>query len=76
MVNAGETAFTNTAAKPSVDFDKAVTQAIVSELINAIYVHEGGDVDIEFAFADQHRRMVEFIENNRRPDLSVVEMAG
>jgi len=32
-----------------------INRGIVSELIQAIYVHEGGDVDIEFAFAAQHR---------------------
>jgi len=49
---------------------------LAAEQYKAIHVHEGGDVDIEFSFVDQHRRMVEFIENNRRPDLALVEMAG
>ena len=53
-----------------------LNRGIVSELIKAIHVHEGGDIDIEFNFADQHRRMVEFIENNRKPDLALVERAG
>ena len=53
-----------------------LNHGIVAELIKTIHVHEGGDVDIKFNFADQHRRMVEFIENNQRPDLSLVETAG
>jgi len=53
-----------------------LNRGIVAELIKAIHVHEGGDIDIDFSFADQHRRVVEFIENNRRPDLALVEMAG
>ena len=53
-----------------------LNHGIVSELIQIIYIHEGGDVDIEFNFADQHRRMLEFIENNRRTDLALVEKAG
>jgi len=53
-----------------------INRGIVSELIDAIHIHEGRDVDIEFAFADQHRRMVEFIENNRKPDLTLLGKAG
>ena len=38
-----------------------------------IHIHEGGDVDIEFSFADQHRRTIELIENSRRADLVLVD---
>jgi hypothetical protein len=51
----------------------AINRGIVSELIKVIYIHEGGDVDIEFNFADQHRRTVEFIENNQKADLVLME---
>ncbi len=37
---------------------------ILVELVNAVYIHESGAITIEFAFADQHRRVLEFIENN------------
>jgi len=47
-------------------------RGIVAELIKVIHIHEGGDVTIDFNFADQHRRIVEFIENNRK-ELTVVE---
>jgi len=48
-------------------------RGIVAELIRVIHIHEGGDITIEFNFADQHRRALEFVENNRRPDLELVE---
>lgn len=47
-------------------------RGIVAELIKAIHIHEGGDITIDFNFADQHRRIVEFIENNKK-ELTVVE---
>jgi uncharacterized small protein (DUF1192 family) len=45
----------------------ALNRGIVAELIQAIHIHEGGDVDIDLNFADQHRRAAEFIESNQRP---------
>jgi hypothetical protein len=53
-----------------------LSREIVVDLIHVIYVHEGGDVDIEFNFADQHRRAIEFVENNHRPELVLVGKAG
>ncbi len=41
-------------------------RGILVELVHAIYVHKDGEVTIEFTFADQHRRILEYIENNRR----------
>lgn len=46
-------------------------RGIIVDLIKCIYVHEGGDIMIDFNFADQHRRIVEFIENNHN-DLTVI----
>ncbi len=40
----------------------SLNRGIVAELIKAIHIHEGGDVTIDFNFADQHRRAHEFIE--------------
>jgi hypothetical protein len=40
-------------------------RGIIAELIKTVHVHEGGDLTIDFNFADQHRRAVEFVENNR-----------
>lgn len=39
-------------------------RGIVVELVKQILVHEDGSITIDFKFADQHRRIVEFIENN------------
>lgn len=41
-------------------------RGILVELIHAIYVHKNGEITIEFTFADQHRRMLEYIANSRR----------
>ena len=49
----------------------ALSRGIVTELIDTIYVHEGGGLEIEFRFQDQYRRIVEFIENNKN-DLCVI----
>jgi DNA invertase Pin-like site-specific DNA recombinase len=51
---------------------QSLERGIVTELVKAIYIHEGGDITIDFNFADQHRRIVEFIENNKK-ELTVVE---
>ena len=51
----------------------ALDRGIMSELIKVIHIHEDGDIDIEFNFADQHRRTVEFIENTRRATLTLVD---
>ena len=50
---------------------KTLDRGILVELVKTIYVHEGGEVEIEFTFADQHRRIMDFIENNRR-ELTVI----
>jgi site-specific DNA recombinase len=47
-------------------------RGILVELVDTIYVCEGGGIKIEFNFADQHRRVIDFIENNRR-ELTVLE---
>lgn len=47
-------------------------RGIITELIRTIHVHEGGGLTIDFNFADQHRRIIEFIENNRN-DLMIIE---
>lgn len=49
-----------------------IERGLLVELIDTIYVHEGGEIRIEFNFADQHRRVIDFIENNRR-ELTVIE---
>lgn len=51
---------------------EALDRGIVTELIKTIHIYEGGDIMIDFNFADQHRRIVEFIENNKK-ELTVAE---
>ena len=49
----------------------SLDRGIVVDLIKSISVHEGGDITIDFNFADQHRRIVEFIGNNHN-DIEVL----
>jgi hypothetical protein len=41
-----------------------LNRGIVAELIDVIYIHEDGSIDIVFAFADQHRRIIEFTQSH------------
>jgi DNA invertase Pin-like site-specific DNA recombinase len=52
-----------------------LTQGILVELIETIYVHEGGAITIKFKDDDQYKRIVDFIENNKYT-LTVVENVG
>ena len=47
-------------------------RGILVELVDTIFVHDGGELTIQFNFADQHRRILEYIESNRR-ELEVLE---
>lgn len=40
-------------------------RGILVELVDQIYVHEGGALTIVFRFADQHRRVLTYIENQQ-----------
>jgi hypothetical protein len=42
-----------------------LTREILVELVNNIYVHEGGGIDIDFKFGDAFAQAAEYIENNR-----------
>lgn len=44
---------------------KELNRGILVELIDTIYIHENNEITIKFNFADQYKRMLEFIENNR-----------
>ena len=50
---------------------QSLSRGLLVDLVKVIYIHEDGTVEIEFNFADQYRRIVEFIENNKK-DLYVV----
>lgn len=45
---------------------QSLSRGLLVELVHAIYVHEDGEIEIEFNFADQYRRIVEFVENNQK----------
>lgn len=51
---------------------KTLERGIIVELIDTIYVHESGQITIKFSFADELKRVVDFIENNRL-ELTVLE---
>lgn len=42
---------------------QSLSRGIIVDLIDCVYVHEGGAITIDFKFADQHKRIVEYIEN-------------
>ena len=50
---------------------QSLSRGLLVDLVKVVYIHEDGTVEIEFNFADQYRRIVEFIENNKN-DLYVV----
>lgn len=52
-----------------------LSQGILVELIETIYVHEGGEITIQFKFENQYKRIVDFIDNNKYT-LTVVENVG
>jgi len=45
-----------------------LTREIVIELVDHIKVYEGGDISIRFKFADEYRRVSEYIEANTQAD--------
>lgn len=42
-----------------------LNRGILVELVDTIYIHENNEITIKFNFVDQHKRMLEFIENNK-----------
>ena len=44
----------------------SLSRGLLVELVNAIYVHEDKSIEIEFNYADQYRRIAEYIENNQQ----------
>lgn len=52
-----------------------LSQGILVELIETIYIHEGGEITIQFKAGDQYKQIVDFIENNKYT-LTVVENVG
>ena len=44
----------------------SLSRGLLVELVNAIYIHEDKSIEIEFNYADQYRRIAEYIENNQK----------
>ena len=44
----------------------SLSRGLLVELVNAIYVHEDKSIEIEFNYADQYRRIAEYIGNNQK----------
>jgi len=51
---------------------KELDRSIVVDLVDTIYVHEGGEVEIAFNFRDQHKLIMDFIESNQQ-ELRLIE---
>ena len=49
---------------------QSLSRGLLVELVRFIYIHEDGSIDIEFNYADQYRRIVEFTEHNRDPHIT------
>lgn len=41
-----------------------LTREVIVELVEMIYVHEGGSITIEFKFQDEYRRLLDLLEEN------------
>ena len=41
-----------------------LTREMIVELVEMIYVHEGGTITIEFKFQDEYQRLLDLFEEN------------
>lgn len=55
---------------------KELNRGILVDLVKNIYIHQGGEISIEFNFADQHRRIVEWTQNNQNELKIIGEKSG
>ncbi len=51
---------------------QSLNRGILTDLIDTVWIYEGGEVMIDFNFADQYQQIVDYIENNRN-NLVLVE---
>ena len=42
---------------------KSLTREVINELIDAIYVHEGGNITIKFKYQDEYKQALEFVKS-------------
>ena len=59
-----------TAFRKYENIDK-LTRDILIELVDYIKIYEGGDISIRFKFADEYRRVAEYIEANEQQKAAV-----
>jgi len=45
---------------------QSLTREVLVELVENIYIHEGGGITIQFHFQDEYEKAVEYIENNQK----------
>ena len=43
---------------------QTLNRGIVVELVNMVWVHENGEITVDFNFADEYQRILDYIENN------------
>lgn len=48
-----------------------LTRDIIVELIDCVYIHEGGNITIKFKFADEYNRILEYIKTNEELTLEI-----
>lgn len=51
---------------------QTLNRGIVVELVNMVWVHENGEITVDFNFADEYQRILDCIENNHNI-LTVIE---
>lgn len=45
---------------------ESLTRPLLTELVEEIFVHEGGDIEVVFKFQDAYAQVVEYIELNKQ----------
>lgn len=53
-----------------------LSRGLLVELVNAVYVHEDKSIEIEFNYADQYRRIAEYIEAEQKEPCKTGGKAG
>ena len=51
---------------------QTLNRGIVVELVDTVWVHENGEITVDFNFADEYQRILDYIENNHNI-LTVIE---
>ena len=43
---------------------QSLNRGIMVELVKTVWVHENGEITVDFNFADEYQRIIDYIENN------------